>query len=289
MVPQPGKVLKDKLQVQAGPGQDFAVVTTLSKGDIVQVLSQASPEGWIKVAGPSSETGFVPSESVEQKATPLPTGTLTPVPVQPAMATTAALTSTDAGQPSAPATPEVMQVSVTPKAVQPAEAMVTENGIKLREGPGTSFGIVVKLKANDPITVTGVNEDDQWFLVRLSDNTEGWLAVRYVQLKPTPTVTSSPPTATVTVLPTATVVLAMLPVTSTIPLLTPEITPSPPTSLTLASFPPAEGAETTVQPLPTVSPAIVQGLAGAILILLGVGALGVAIVFGAMSIWARRG
>lgn len=55
-------------------------------------------------------------------------------------------------------------------------AQITPSSANLRGGPGTAYGVVGVVTADDALRVTGRSEDGTWLVVVAPDGTEGWLA-----------------------------------------------------------------------------------------------------------------
>ncbi len=68
------------------------------------------------------------------------------------------------------------------KADSSARARVAADAdqLRLRQGPGTSYPIILHLAALTPLTILGRSEDGAWLKVSLSDGTQGWVMAQYV-------------------------------------------------------------------------------------------------------------
>lgn len=60
-------------------------------------------------------------------------------------------------------------------------ARVTADKLNLREGPGSGFAVVRSLTRDTVVTV--LQEQGEWWRVRLDDGTTGWVAAKYVALQ----------------------------------------------------------------------------------------------------------
>ena len=58
----------------------------------------------------------------------------------------------------------------------------------LRSGPGQNFTVLKALKSGTQFTVLGLNEEKDWYNVRMDDGTEGWLSVALVTVPNSSTV-----------------------------------------------------------------------------------------------------
>ncbi|MCB0114925.1 MAG: SH3 domain-containing protein [Caldilineaceae bacterium] len=174
-----------------------------------------------------------PEETVQPAIptnTPVPTFTPTPeiavVPVDPAAAATAqaaeAQATANAAQPvvvqppaEQPATQPPAEQAPTDTPVPPADpAVVTNQGMNVRSGPGTNYAVVGSAQAGQRFIVTGKNPQGDWWQVNFNGQ-NGWLYGPLVTAEntgsvqiaanipaPPPTATPVPPTATPVPVPT---------------------------------------------------------------------------------------
>ena len=78
-------VLPKKLNLRAGPGENYSVLGVIEKGTAVNEIT--SKDGWMQIDPPSSTYAFVAAMYLKQEApAPAPAPTPAPVPEQPAMA-----------------------------------------------------------------------------------------------------------------------------------------------------------------------------------------------------------
>lgn len=145
------------------------------------------------------------------RARPTPTPTFTPVPP----------TST----PTATATPKPTATPTHTPTITPTplpDAIVNNDILNLRTGPGTVYDIIKVMHLGDELDVTARNEASTWLAVITADGTKGWCSAKYLQLniplesipiatdipptptpsEPTPTPTPAGPTPTPTITPT---------------------------------------------------------------------------------------
>ena len=286
----PGTVIVDRLPVRAGPGDDYAAMSFLRRGDAVQILNGDPDAQWLQVSGSTGEEGFVSAKSLEW----------TPVPQVP----------------GGTESPDLLATPMDPV----DEAVVLASGSKLRKGPGSSYGPLTKLNLQDALLVLGMNAEQTWLRVRMAGGQEGWVdakVVRFGEAAPetspvsqftvTPTLSTAAPSlvvtpgdpatvpiitrtlvaaptktsvfySAVTPTPSLTAATLMTPVTATATIVGSTMTPSPsPTFL-----PPAAGV------LPQAGPRRTQAIAGGLLVLIGGAALVAAIGCGAMYLFSRR-
>jgi len=75
-------------------------------------------------------------------------------------------------------------------------AVVTNDRLNIRSGPGTGYPIVGALLQDDEVTVTGRNKAGTWLAIRADDGTEGWVYADYTRVDTevaSLTVTQAPP------------------------------------------------------------------------------------------------
>ncbi|MEO5803745.1 MAG: SH3 domain-containing protein [Verrucomicrobiota bacterium] len=122
-------VAPKKLQVRAGPGENFSVVGTLKKGDVVKEIRTVND--WIEIETPADTYAFVAADLIERTS---PTAPVTPDPAPEVVAVPpdVATPTPPPVEPAAPVTPEVAPPVVTPPPVveEPLpKRIVTREGI----------------------------------------------------------------------------------------------------------------------------------------------------------------
>lgn len=126
-------VKASKLQVRAGPGENFSVVGSLEKGASIKEIRTV--EDWIEIETPPNTFAFVAADLIDRASTPLPPAAPEPAPevVQvPAPETTA---PADPIQPVAPPEPAVAEPVAPPVAApEPVVEEPLPKRIVTREG-----------------------------------------------------------------------------------------------------------------------------------------------------------
>jgi SH3-like domain-containing protein len=109
--------------------------------------------------------------------------------------------------------PGAVAVAPEPPAPDPNVATVTTDALNVREGPSTSFPVIVTVPNGTQMTVLGRNATNTWIMVQLEDGTEGWVTrslTNYITVSPTiltadafaaPATTAVTTTATLTTTP----------------------------------------------------------------------------------------
>jgi uncharacterized protein YgiM (DUF1202 family) len=81
-------------------------------------------------------------------------------------------------------------------------AVVTNDRLNIRSGPGTGYPIIGALLQGDEVTVTGRNKASTWLAIRTDDGTEGWVYADYTrvdtEVKSLPVAQAAPPPASST-------------------------------------------------------------------------------------------
>ncbi len=107
-----------------------------------------------------------PTKAVEPEATPTPTPEPTPETTpEPTVAPTA--------------TPEPTRVVAQADGMQ---AVVTNNVLNVRSGPGTNYTLQGQVSRNDKLKVLGKNAEGTWIKVVTPSGSEGWVILTYVSL-----------------------------------------------------------------------------------------------------------
>lgn len=147
--PYPGTatVTSYRLNVRRGPGTNFAIITKLSTGNVVNLTGFRNGDAtWVQVALPNGTVGWVSALYVR---TTIPVGNLTPI------------TGTTPPPPTQP----------------PAGAQGTVNtgALNVRTGPDVSFPAFTTLSNGQVVTLIGRNNAATWVKVILNDGRQGWV------------------------------------------------------------------------------------------------------------------
>ena len=125
-------VVPKKLQVRAGPGENFSAVGMLKKGDAVKEIRKVND--WIEIETPADTFAFVSADLIERTAPSAPV-TPEPAPEVVSVPPDVGTPTPPPAEPAAPATPEVAPPVVTPPPVveEPLpKRIVTREGIVRR-------------------------------------------------------------------------------------------------------------------------------------------------------------
>ena len=157
---------------RSGPGTNYSSKGVIASGTTVTVTDTSNSE-WYAVRLANGSTGYIFAQYL--KVTGTPSATPTPTPTQ------------------APSNDGTVQAKLTAD-------------VNLRRGAGTNYGVIKVIGTGTTVTVTDAS-NSQWYKVKLSDGTEGYLFSEYLKVtsgdinsaKPsaTPTPTPAPSNGTV--------------------------------------------------------------------------------------------
>ena len=138
------------VNLRRGAGTNYGVIKVIGTGTTVTV-TDASNSQWYKVKLSDGTEGYLFSEYLK-------------------------VTSGDinSAKPSATPTP-------TPAPSNGTVQAKTTSDLNVRKGPGTSYGIIKVIDMNVTVTVTEATNSN-WYKVKLSDGTEGYLAAQYLKI-----------------------------------------------------------------------------------------------------------
>ena len=138
------------VNLRRGAGTNYGVIKVIGTGTTVTV-TDASNSQWYKVKLSDGTEGYLFSEYLK-----VTSGNI------------------DSVKPSATPTP-------TPAPNNGTVQAKTTSDLNVRKGPGTSYGIVKVIDMNVTVTVTEATNSN-WYKVKLSDGTEGYLAAQYLKI-----------------------------------------------------------------------------------------------------------
>ena len=157
---------------RSGPGTNYSSKGVIASGTTVTVTDTSNSQ-WYAVRLANGSTGYIFAQYL--KVTGTPSATPTPTPTQ------------------APSNDGTVQAKLTAD-------------VNLRRGAGTNYGVIKVIGTGTTVTVTDAS-NSQWYKVKLSDGTEGYLFSEYLKVtsgnidsaKPsaTPTPTPAPSNGTV--------------------------------------------------------------------------------------------
>jgi len=159
-------VTVDVANLRRGPGTNYERIGKLQQGQTVRLLGRNGD--WYQVETKGGYKGWIHGELVE---------------VSSGVANTLAIVKVSG--PTAPAASKV-RVGAT-----------TDENVNLREGPGTSHGVIAKLANGTQLEVLG--QQDGWYRVATSKGTVGWVTDDYFKVLsgPTASVANGPISASV--------------------------------------------------------------------------------------------
>lgn len=144
-------VASNVLNVRAGPGTNYNILTVLYYGQVVEAIGRNSANTWVKIQIWGGTQGWVSAPLIwlNVPITSLPALDLPPV------------------NPPPPAGPT---------------AVVATGALNVRSGPSVNFSVLTKVYNGTPMTAIGRNSANTWLKVRLSSGQEGWVNASPVHL-----------------------------------------------------------------------------------------------------------
>ena len=159
---------------RSGPGTNYSSKGVIASGTTVTVTDRSNSQ-WYAVRLANGSTGYIFAQYLKVTGTSSATPTPTPTPTQ------------------APSNDGIVLAKLTAD-------------VNLRRGAGTNYGVIKVIGTGTTVTVTDAS-NSQWYKVKLSDGTEGYLFSEYLKVtsgdinsaKPsaTPTPTPAPSNGTV--------------------------------------------------------------------------------------------
>ena len=151
--PYPGTatVTSYRLNVRRGPGTNFAIITKLNTGNVVNLTGYRNGDAtWVQVALPNGTTGWVSALYIRSS---VPISSLTPI------------TGT-----TPPPTPP------------PSGAMgtVITGALNVRTGPTVGHPAFTTISNGATVTLLGRNADGSWVKVILRDGRQGWVNASFL-------------------------------------------------------------------------------------------------------------
>ncbi len=178
-------VVTGQLNVRSGPGLEYGVLTTLSQGNVVNLLGRNVDSTWAYIQTATAVVGWVnagsdyitPSVAISSlpvvtpaTATPTATGTTTPTP-----------TATNTPTPTATAVP-----------ISGAYATIATGALNVRSGPSLAYNAVTMVYQGNVVSLIGRNANSTWAKIRLSNGTEGWVNAASTYITPNVAISSLP-------------------------------------------------------------------------------------------------
>ncbi len=163
-----GTVSTDNVKVRSSASTTASQVSSLTNGDKVDIVDEATDSSgytWYKIRVNKSEFGYVRSDLVTKAGG------------NSSSTTTSNTTQSNAAAASLPAT--------TATATEQRTANITEDSVNVREGAGTAYNSVGKVKKGDTVTVTGEatgTDNKTWYQVTFGNGKQGYIRSDLLQL-----------------------------------------------------------------------------------------------------------
>jgi N-acetylmuramoyl-L-alanine amidase len=147
------RVNTESLNIRAGPGREFTLITTLSQGtkiNVVRVITRSDKEEWYKFKGNSGKYYFVASWYTEKLSSPtIPTTPITPT---------------------------------TP--TNNVQVATASDYVNLRTGPSTDYVKLALIDKGDSVQIVGAakNESGELWVQVVYKGSQGWTSVQYFKI-----------------------------------------------------------------------------------------------------------
>jgi uncharacterized protein YgiM (DUF1202 family) len=154
--------------VRQGPADSYASVGLAKQGELAAVLGKNAAGDWLYVLTRSAVQGWLPSDTLQitfklGEAPILPPDPLAEKPAQ--------------APPSTPATTSFLG-GLEPAAV----ALVTADGVTVRQGPAASYSSAGAIERGELAAVLGKNAPGDWLYIVTISATQGWLPADTVRV-----------------------------------------------------------------------------------------------------------
>lgn len=151
-----GTVLSYRLNVRIGPGLQYGIITTLSRGQVVNLSGYRSADaGWVQINMADGSKAWVSANSFYLQ-------TSVPVANLPVWQGTVPNT----GGPTAP--------------TSGTGIIANAYYVNVRTGPGAGYPVITAVPAGQTVTLLGRNGSASWLKLRLANGTQGWMNASYV-------------------------------------------------------------------------------------------------------------
>lgn len=156
--PGTGTVTSYRLNLRRGPGTNFAVITKLMTGEVVNLTGLRNGDAtWVQV---STANGTVGWASAIYLRTSIPVSRLTPV------------------TPTTPTTPPTNP----PPATGQGTATVVTGALNVRTGPGVGFPSFTTLNNGATVTLLARDPSSTWVKIIMRDGRQGWVNAGFLSM-----------------------------------------------------------------------------------------------------------
>ncbi len=184
-------VVTGQLNVRSGPGLEYGVVTTVSQGNVVNLLGRNADSTWAYIQTATALIGWVnasseyinPSVAISSLPVVIPT-TPTATPTGTILPTTTA-TATTTPPPTATAT-------ATKPPTTGATATIATGALNVRSGPSLAYSPITAVYQGNVVSLIGRNAEGTWAKIRLANGTEGWVNAASTYITPNVAISSLP-------------------------------------------------------------------------------------------------
>ncbi len=165
-----GTVSSDNVKVRESPSTTATQVSSVNKGHVVEIVDEATDSSgavWYKIRVNKNEYGYVRSDLVSKEGGPSTTASTTSTNTD----TTTNTTTTDNS--SAATLPDT-----TVSSTDTRPGTITEASVNVREGAGTAYNSVGKVKRGEVVTITGEatgTDSKTWYQITFGNNKQGYV------------------------------------------------------------------------------------------------------------------
>ena len=178
-------VVTGQLNVRSGPDVTYSVVTTVSQGNVVNLLGRNADSTWAYIQTATAVVGWVNASSDYIN----PSVPISSLPVVIPTTTTPTVTPTGTTTPTPTPTPTATH---TPVPISGAYATVATGALNVRSGPSLAYSPVAVVYQGNVVSLIGRNANSTWAKIRLSNGTEGWVNAASTYITPNVAISSLP-------------------------------------------------------------------------------------------------
>ncbi len=172
------------LPLRLGPGSQYPLVGRVEAGARLEIAGISEDGAWYLVVLGDGSAGWLSASTASVETA----GNVRAVPVIEAPTDTPTLTPTSTSTPTATNTPLPPTATLTPAPLPTSTPLPTPidvgaapfaqplRDIALREGPGSEYALVARLRAGTRVEIVGISEDGTWYYVALPEGGQAWLS-----------------------------------------------------------------------------------------------------------------
>lgn len=170
----------DGLNLRSGPGQSYNVLTVMPNGATVTITGNPTADDWLPLQY-NGQIGWADGAYITLNTANASTSATAATANSAALPTPPPLPPIGSS-PAASVTPAAAAASATPAAATTATSatVVPPDGLNLRSGPDTSYGVLTVLTGGATVSITGA-ANNQWYPVS-ANGQSGWVDGAYIAI-----------------------------------------------------------------------------------------------------------